>query len=69
MAAHSSVLALRIPGTGGGLVGCHLWGRTQSDTTEVTLFPLNFQFSLGFILILLFLAIVIGERFLHCPLH
>ena len=37
MATHSSVLAWRIPGTGGGgLVGCHLWGYTESDTTEVT---------------------------------
>ena len=35
MAAHSSVLAWRVPGTG-SLVGCHLWGRTESDTTEVT---------------------------------
>ena len=35
MAAHSSVLAWRIPGTG-SLVGCRLWGRTESDTTEVT---------------------------------
>ena len=36
MATHSSVLAWRIPGTGepGGLC---LWGRTESDTTEVTL--------------------------------
>ena len=35
MATHSSVLAWRIPGTGepGGL---RLWGRTESDTTEVT---------------------------------
>ena len=35
MATHSSVLAWRIPGTGepGGL---HLWGRTESDTTDVT---------------------------------
>ena len=34
MATHSSVLAWRIPGTGepGGL-----WGRTELDTTEVTL--------------------------------
>ena len=31
MATHSSVLAWRIPGT-----GCHLWGRTESDTTEAT---------------------------------
>ena len=35
IATHSSVLAWRIPGTG-SLVGCHLWGRTESDTTEVT---------------------------------
>ena len=33
MATHSSVLAWRIPGTG-SLVGCHLWGCTESDTTE-----------------------------------
>ena len=33
MAAHSSVLAWRIPGTG-SLVGRRLWGRTESDTTE-----------------------------------
>ena len=35
MATHSSVLAWRMPGTG-ELVGCRLWGRTESDTTEVT---------------------------------
>ena len=35
MATHSSVLAWRIPGTGEP-VGCHLWGHTESDTTEVT---------------------------------
>ena len=35
MATHSSVLAWRIPGTG-SLVDCHLWGRTESDTTEAT---------------------------------
>ena len=35
MATHSSVLAWRIPGMW-SLVGCHLWGRTESDTTEVT---------------------------------
>ena len=35
MATHSSVLAWRIPGTG-SLVGCHLWGCTESDMTEVT---------------------------------
>ena len=28
-------LAWRIPGTG-SLMGCHLWGRTESDTTEET---------------------------------
>ena len=33
MATHSSVLAWRIPGEP---VGCRLWGRTESDTTEVT---------------------------------
>ena len=32
---HSIVLARRIPGTG-SLVGCRLWGRTESDTTEAT---------------------------------
>ena len=36
MAAHSSALAWRIPGTG-SLLGCRLWGRTESDTTEATL--------------------------------
>ena len=35
MAAHSSVLAWRIPGTG-SLVGCRLWGYTESDRTEAT---------------------------------
>ena len=35
MASYSSVLACRIPGTG-SLVGCRLWGRTESDTTEAT---------------------------------
>ena len=35
MAPHSSVLAWRIPATG-SLVGCGLWGRTESDMTEVT---------------------------------
>ena len=35
MATHSSVLAWRIPGWG-SLVGCHLWGRTELDTIEVT---------------------------------
>ena len=35
MATHSSVLAWRIPGMG-SLMGCRLWGLTESDTTEVT---------------------------------
>jgi len=35
MATHSSVLAWRIPGTG-SLVGCCLWGHTESGTTEAT---------------------------------
>ena len=35
MATRSSVLAWRIPGTG-SLVGCCLWGRIESDTTEAT---------------------------------
>ena len=35
MATHSSVLAWRIQGRW-SLVGCRLWGRTESDTTEVT---------------------------------
>ena len=35
MATHSSVLAWRIPGRG-SLVGCCVWGCTESDTTEAT---------------------------------
>ena len=35
MATHPSVLAWRIPGAG-SLVGCRLWGRTESGTTEAT---------------------------------
>ena len=35
MATHYSVLAWKIPGTG-SLVGCCLWGRTESDMTEAT---------------------------------
>ena len=35
VATHSSVLAWRIPGMG-SLMGCPLWGRTESDTIEVT---------------------------------
>ena len=35
MATHCSVLAWRIRGMG-SLVGCHLWGHTELDMTEVT---------------------------------
>ena len=35
MTTHSSVFAWRIPGMG-SLIGCYLWGRTESDTTEAT---------------------------------
>ena len=35
VATHYSVLAWRIQGRG-SLVGCHLWGRTELDTTEAT---------------------------------
>ena len=35
MTTHCSVLAWRIPGTG-SLMGCRLWGHTESDTTEAT---------------------------------
>ena len=35
MATHSSVLAWRIQGLQ-SLVGCRLWGRTETDTTEAT---------------------------------
>ena len=35
MATHSTILAWRIHGWG-SLVGCRLWGHTESDTTEAT---------------------------------
>ena len=35
MATHSSVLAWRTQGRW-SLMGCHLWGLTESDTTEAT---------------------------------
>ena len=35
MATHSSVLASEFQGQR-SLVGCHLWCRTESDTTEMT---------------------------------
>ena len=35
MAIRSSVLVWRIPGTG-SLVGCRLWGHTESDMTDMT---------------------------------
>ena len=34
IATHSSILAWRI--LWGSLVGCHLWGHTEADTTEAT---------------------------------
>ena len=46
MATHSSVLAWRIPRTG-SLMGCHLWGHTELDTTEVTWQHQQGQFSGG----------------------
>ena len=36
MATHSSILASGESQGQGSLVGCHLWGRTESGTTEVT---------------------------------
>ena len=36
MATHPNVRAWRIPGRQ-SLVGCRLWGHTESDTTEATL--------------------------------
>ena len=42
MAPHSSTLAWKIPWTE-SLVGCGLWGRTESDMTE----RLHFRFSLS----------------------
>ena len=35
MESHSDVFDWRIPGMG-SLMGCRLWGRTESDTTEAT---------------------------------
>ena len=35
MATHSSILAGEFQGRK-SLLGCHLWGRTESDTTEAT---------------------------------
>ena len=36
MATHSSDLAWRIPSPRGSLVGCCLWGLTESDMNEAT---------------------------------
>ena len=36
IATHSSILAWRIPSPRGSLVGCCLWGLTESDMTEAT---------------------------------
>ena len=52
LATHSSVLAWRIPGTGvggAGLVGCRLWGCTESDTTEATQQQQHSSSSLSFL--------------------
>ena len=49
MATHSSVLAWRIPGMGGSLVGFRLWGRTESDMTDATYQLLCFLEDLGFV--------------------
>ena len=46
MATHSSIVAWRIPGTG-SLVGCHLWARNESDTTERLHFLSFFVSALG----------------------
>ena len=46
MATHSSVLAWRIPGMG-NLVGCHLRGRTESDTTKYCMVLLVAQLCLS----------------------
>ena len=43
MATHSSVLAWRIPGRA-SLVGCHLWGRKESDTLSLCLFNLYAEY-------------------------
>ena len=40
IATHSSVLAWRIPGSG-SLVGCRLWGRTESDMSQSTTMSLR----------------------------
>ena len=53
MATHSSVLAWRIPGRG-SLVGCHLWGCTELDTTEATwqekaMVPMSLQWGWGYL--------------------
>ena len=58
MATHSSVVAWRIPGRG-SLVGCRLWGRTESDTTEAMqqqlqqqlIYQLSYQLSLMILMI------------------
>ena len=51
MATHSSVLTQRIQGWG-SLVGCYLWGHTESDTTEVTQQQQQLSFALLSILLI-----------------
>ena len=60
MATHSSVLAWRIPGTG-SLVGCSLWGHTESDTTEVT------QQQQQLIVVTQYFLCFLAHRSTHCP--
>ena len=36
MATQSNILAWEIPHTEEPVVGCRLWGHTESDTTEAT---------------------------------
>ena len=46
MATNSSILAWRIPGTE-SLMGCCLWGHTESDTTEATQQQQQLPFAAG----------------------
>ena len=72
METHSIVLAWRIPGTG-SLVGFHLWGRAESDTTKATLQqqqqhqvsrPTSLAFSSASLTVVIFTDLVL---FIHCP--
>ena len=65
MATHSSILAWRIPGTGEP-DGLCLWGRTESDPTEVTL---PFYFSRAQLLPLALSLECLGENKVSVLLH